>query len=555
MDQVDLEYAVGLARLDPAALGRALVEVSLALARRPGTVLARTAELALGQAAVALDSLRLVLGETHDPVAAPPPSDRRFADRAWRENPFLRATVGGYVVSARTARRLLADADVPDDVRRKASLVLEAALDALAPSNVPWLNPRTLKELYDTGGLSARRGVTNLVDDLLHNQGRPRQFDPGGLEVGRTLAATPGRVVYRNDLIELIAYEPQTETVFEQPVLYSPAWINKYYLLDLAPGRSFIEHAVRSGLTVFAISYRNPDDSAAGLRLDDYLRDGVLTALDQASALTGSKRVNLVGVCIGGTLAAIVLAVLAARGRADAVGWATISVGLLDFADPGGAGAFTDAAALARMERRISRRGFFSGDEIASPFNLMRTNEFFWNYVVANWYMGRRPEPFDILAWNDDKVRLPGRMHADFLRACYLENRLVRPGALTVDGTPIDLRRVQTPLYVQGSETDHIAPWRSVYRTTQVLGGRRRFVLASGGHIAGIVSPVTSPKAAYRVSSRCPPDPDAWFVGARRVDGSWWTDWVAWAGARSGRQVAPPALPAGPPAPGTYVRG
>jgi polyhydroxyalkanoate synthase len=310
---------------------------------------------------------------------------------------------------------------------------------------------------------------------------------------------------------------------------------------------------VRAGLTVFAISYRNPDDASAGVELDDYLCEGVLAGLEQASALTGSGRVNLLGVCIGGTLTAIVLALLASRGEADTVGWATIAAGLVDFTDPGGAGAFTDPASLARIERRLSTRGLFSGEEVSGPFNLMRTNEYFWNHVVSSWHMGRRPQPFDILAWNDDKVRLPARLHTGFLRACYLENRLVRPGSLTVDGTPLDLGRVKTPLYVQGSERDHIAPWRSVYRTTQALGGRHRFVLASGGHIAGLVSPPSGVNVAYRASSRCPRDPDAWLAGAHRVEGSWWRDWTAWARRRSGRRVEPPALPAGPPAPGTYV--
>ena len=555
MDAIDLQYAVGLGRIDPAALGEALARTSLTLARRPRAVLARAAELALAQSAVTLDSLRVLRGDGNAPAAAPDPGDRRFADRAWRENPALRAILGNYVVTARAARRLLDDADVPEATRRKARLALDVALDALAPSNVPWLNPRAVKELYDTAGLSALRGLANLVDDLLRNGGRPRQFDAGGFQVGETLAATPGRIVYRNDLIELIAYEPQTETVYEQPVLYSPAWINKYYILDLAPGRSFIEHAVRAGLTVFAISYRNPDATMSGLQLDDYLRDGLLAGLDRVSATTGSPRVNLVSVCIGGTLTAIALAVLAARGEADRVGWASIDVGLVDFGDPGGVGAFTDADAIERMERAASGRGYFSGDDIAGPFNLMRTNEYFWNYVVSNWYMGRKPAPFDILAWNADQMRLPAAMHAAFLRACYLENRLVEPGAFEVDGTPVDLGLVRTPLYVMASETDHIAPWRSVYRATQLVRGRHRFVLVSGGHIAGIVSPPGSEKGAYRVGSRLPPSPEEWFAAARLHQGSWWDDWVAWASARSGRRVPPPSLPEGPPAPGSYVHG
>ncbi len=554
MDTIDLQYAVGLARVDPGALGKAAGQVALALARRPGRVTRSLAELALAEAAVAVDASRSLTNGSAEPVASPG-DDRRFADRAWRDNPYLRATLGTYVVTSRVARRLVDDADVPEDVRRKARLALDTVLDALAPSNVPWLNPRVVKELYDTGGRSARRGLANLVDDVLRNRGRPRQFDSSGFVVGETLAATPGRVVFRNDLIELIAYEPQTETVYERPILYSPAWINKYYVLDLAPGRSFVEHAVRAGLTVFAISYRNPDESMVDLRLEDYLRHGVLAALDEVAALTGADGVNLVSVCIGATLAAIALGVLAARGDDAKVGWASLNVGLVDFSDPGGAGAFTDADAIERMTRRTEKRGFFSGEEIASPFNLMRTTEFFWNYVVANWYMGRKPEPFDILAWNADQMRLPARMHADFLRACYLENRLVIPGAFEIDGMALDLSRVRTPLYVLGAETDHIAPWRSVYRTTQLMPGEHRFVLAAGGHIAGMVSPPMSPKVRYFVNDACPTDADDWLAGACSVDGSWWDDWLGWATARSGARIAPPALPDGDPAPGTFVRG
>ena len=555
MDAADVRYGLTLSGADPAAIGKALGAVALGLARQPATVLRGTAELALAEAAVGFDATRMLLGARNDPVAAPDPADRRFTDRAWRENPALRAAAGSYVVSSRAARRLLEAADVSDETRRKARFALELGLAALAPTNVPWLNPRAARELYETGGLSAWRGLANLADDVLHNGGRPRQFDEGALEVGTTLAATPGRVVYRNDLIELLAYEPQTPTVFEQPLLYSPAWINKYYVLDLAPGRSFIEHAVRAGFTVFAISYRNPDESMAGLQLDDYLRTGLLTALAECSAITGSPVVNIVSVCIGGTLTAIALAALAARGEARRIGSATLSVALVDFGDPGGAGAFTDADSIDRILERATRRGYFSGDEVATPFNLMRSTEFFWNYVVSNWYMGRKPAPFDILAWNADRMRLPAQMHAAFMRACYLEDRLVRPGAFSIDGTPVDLSRIETPLYVLGTETDHIAPWRSVYRTTQHVSGPSRFVLTSGGHIAGMVNPPGSSKARHFVGADgTPPDPDRWLAEARPVDGSWWDDWVAWASERSGGRVAPPQLPDGEPAPGTYVR-
>jgi polyhydroxyalkanoate synthase len=325
--------------------------------------------------------------------------------------------------------------------------------------------------------------------------------------------------------------------------------------MDLAPERSFIEWAVRHNRTVFAISYRNPDASMADVTLDDYLRDGVLAALDRAQELTGAGRVNLLAVCLGGTLAAIALAVLAARGQGDRIGWATFLNTLVDFSDPGEIAVFTDEAAVERLERRMRSRGYLSAEELSGPFTLMRTNDLVWRYVISSWYQGKRPPPFDILAWNADATRMPAAMHSEYLRACYVDNRLVEPGAFVADGTPVDLSAVETPLYVLGGDADHIAPWRSTYRTTQLVGGEARYVLSSSGHIASMVNPPGNPKASYSTRDECPADADEWLAGAKRAEGSWWDDWIAWASARSGDRVVPPALPPGQPAPGTYVRG
>jgi polyhydroxyalkanoate synthase len=389
---------------------------------------------------------------------------------------------------------------------------------------------------------------------VVRNGGLPRQVDACAFEVGETLAATPGRVVFRNDLIELIAYEPQTKTVLAQPLLYSPPWVNKYYVMDLAPGRSFVEYAVREGFTVFAISYRNPDESMADMRLDDYLRDGFLMGVDQALALTGAPQINVLGVCLGGTLTAMALGVLAGRGESERIGSAALVNTLVDFSDPGEIAIFTDEQSIERIERRTSRRGYLKASEMASSFTWMRGNDLVWSYVVSSWGMGRRPPPFDILAWNADGTRLPAAMHSQFLRACYLENRLAG-GSLELDGTVIDLGRVETPLYVLGCERDHIAPWRAAYQSTQLVNGERRFVLGASGHIAGMVAPADSAKASHWVNEQLPPDPESWLREAERREGSWWKDWATWATARSGARVAPPALPEGEPAPGSYVRG
>jgi poly[(R)-3-hydroxyalkanoate] polymerase subunit PhaC len=551
----DLGYGLSLAAIDPAALGESLGVAALQVARDPVRAKRAMGELVAEELGVAARVLRRIAGANGESPVEPEPTDRRFSDRAWHDNPFLRGTMESYLVGRRWAERVLEETPLDDERKRKARFALSLWADALSPTNLPWLNPTVLKEAIDTGGLSAARGLTTFVDDALRHGGLPRMVDRSSLELGRDLAATPGRVVFRNELFELLAFEPQTEQVHAEPLLYVPSWINKYYVLDLAPDRSFIEHAVRRGFAVFAISYRNPDETQAEKTLDDYARDGILTAIDQIATITGAQRVNLLAVCVGGTMTAAALAVLAARGEAGRVGHATLLNTLVDYSDPGDICVFTDERTIERIEQRMRRRGYLSGEELAGPFTWMRGNDLVWRYVVSNWYLGKQPPPFDLLAWNDDATRLPAAMHSQFLRACYLNNLLPQPGALTLDGTPVDLTQVETPLYLLSSESDHIAPWRSAYRTSQLVGGEVRHVLARSGHVAGMVSPPGDPKVKYQVAEGTPADPDAWLASATRVDGSWWEDWADWAAARSGPLAKPPELPPGEAAPGTYVLG
>jgi polyhydroxyalkanoate synthase len=550
----DLDYGLKLSGADPAGLAGALGAALVALGRRPATAARAVGDLTLAQLAVGLDVARAALDGDAEPRVQPDPADRRFGDRAWSTNPVLRGVLGSYLTTARWAERTLDSLELPEQTRRKARFGLGLLLDALAPSNLPWVNPTVVKEAYDTGGRSVVKGWARFLDDLARNGGRPREVDSSAFELGRDLAATPGRVVLRNELIELLAYEPTNERVHAEPIVYVPPWINKYYLMDMAPGRSWIEYAVGQGFTVLAVSWRNPDASMAELTLDDYLRDGLLAALDRATELTGAARANVVGVCVGGTLTAIALGVLAARGESGRIGWAALLNTLVDFGDPGEIGVFTDEAAIERIEERIGKRGYMAPDELGGPFLLMKANDLVWRYVVSGWLMGKPPEPFDLLAWNADGTRLPAAMHSQYLRGCYLENGLTRPGGLTIDGVPIDLSTVQTPLYVLGSEVDHIVPWRSSYRTIGLVGGDVRYRLSSGGHIAGLVNPPGAAKARFWAGDRHPEDADAWLAGAEQRAGSWWEDWAAWAEARSGDLVAPPGLPEGAPAPGSYVR-
>jgi polyhydroxyalkanoate synthase len=533
------------------ALGAVISDLML---HHPDRLVKAASDLALRQGRTGVDATVRLLGRGgSDPLA---PGDNRFSDRAWQENPFMRAVAETYLNAAAWAGELVEAAAAPDSVRRQARFSLRMALDAAAPTNLPWANPAVIKEAYDTGGRSLIAGLGNFLDDVAHNRGRPRQVDSSGFEVGRNMAVTPGRVVFRNRLIELLAYEPQTELVHAQPILCSPPWINKFYIMDLAPGRSFVEYAVQHGFTVFMISYRNPDASMAETTWDDYLRLGLLAAIDQVQLLSGSEVVNLVGLCLGGTMSTVGLAYLAAHGQSERVGWMTVTNTLVDFSIPGDLGVFTDEAGIAKLERAMRKRGFLDGSSLAQTFDWLRGNDLVWNYVVSNWYMGRKPPAFDLLAWNGDSTNMPSAMHSQYLRACYLDNLLVDRDAFTIAGRSIDLGRIRQPLYVLGAEADHITPWRGTYLTTQRVGGESRYTLSSSGHIAGIVNPPGNPKAGFWTApARRGVNADDWRAGAERVKGSWWDHWVAWAAARSGAMVAPPRLPDGESAPGSYVRG
>ena len=532
------------------ALGSVVTDLML---HHPDRLAKAMGDLAIRQGRTGLDAtMRLIGRGAGEPLA---PGDKRFSDRAWQENPFLRAYAQSYLTTAAWAGDLLEAATVPDLVARQARFSLRMLIDAAAPTNLPWANPTVVKEAYDTGGRSLLAGLANFVDDVTHNGGRPRQVDSSGFEVGRNMAATPGRVVFRNELMELLAYEPQTELVHAQPILCSPPWINRYYIMDLAPGRSFVEYAVQHGFTVFMISYRNPDSSMGGTTWDDYLRLGFLAALEQVQLLSGSDVVNVVGLCLGGTMSTIGLAYLAAQGESDRVGWMTLTNTLADFSVPGELGVFTDEAGISKMEQAMRKHGYLPGSSMAQAFDWLRGNDLVWNYVVSNWFMGKKPPPFDLLTWNGDSTNIPAAMHSQYLRACYLRNLLIDPDAFSIAGTPIDLGRIRQPLYVLGAEVDHIAPWRGTYLTTQAVGGTARYTLTSSGHIAGIVNPPGNAKATYTTGlAGRGVSADQWLAGAEQFKGSWWDHWVAWAAERSGEMVAPPRLPEGEPAPGSYVR-
>jgi polyhydroxyalkanoate synthase len=546
-----------LAQLDPADFG---VSVLAALARAAGRPTeAGRAWLKFGSAmARAWPAAVARWGGADTPPPVPPDAkDRRFADQAWDTNPGYFALRQAYLAARQLGEDLLAAGRGDPLTDQKAQIAMGFAFDALAPTNFLPTNPAALKKAFDTGGASVLAGARNFLDDLARNGGRPRQVDTSSFELGRNLAATPGRIVFRNDLMELIQYAPQTKRVRAVPLLASPPWINKYYVMDLAPGRSFVEWAVQHQRTVFAISYRNPDASMRGVTLDDYLIHGPRTALDVICDITGAPAVDIVGLCLGGALTGMLAAYLSKLGD-DRLGTMTLLNTLLDYSEPGALGAFSDERTVARLERRLARTGVMSDSQMATTFDVLRANDLLFNYVVSNWLMGQSPPAFDILAWNSDSTRLPAAMHSFYLRSLYCRNELAQ-GNLELAGQVLSLADAKKDAYIVGAINDHIVPWQSSYKATSLLGGSVRYVLSSGGHIAGIVNP-PSPKSWYETAGSNPADPAQWREVAQRHDGSWWEDWAAWADGRAGDLVSPPSMGSRhyPPlgaAPGDYIRG
>jgi polyhydroxyalkanoate synthase len=550
----DLQYGLDITGLDPASLGDSLKAVLNDAMSDPSRMMLWNSQMMLEQQQIGLRFLQRLSGQTD---ASSGIGDKRFADPAWRENPMLAGMLDQYLAGTRAAMSLVETSRLPDATKRKARFAMQLLNDAFAPTNVPWLNPAVVKEAMNTGGSSLLRGMQNYMTDLQENRGMPKQVDTTGHKLGVNLAATPGRVVFRNDLMELLAYEPQTAKTRAIPLLCSPPWINKFYIMDVSPGRSFVEWAVRHGHQTFMISYRNPDASMRDLLMDDYMRMGLLEALTQIEHITGSPKTNIAALCLGGTLTLVMLAYLAAHGQADRVNSATLTNSLIDFSEPGDLGVFTDETTISRLEKRMNERGYLDSSEMAGTFDWMRANDLIWSYVVNNWFMGKNPPAFDILTWNSDSTRMPAAMHSQYLRSCYLHNLIAQPGKFTICDTPIDLGTIQTPLYVLGAEADHIAPWRSTYRTVNLVGGDDvKYTLTNSGHVAGICNPPGNPKSQHWTKDKAlhTESADEWRARAQRVSDSWWNDWAAWVEPRAGGLGTPVELPDGEPAPGTYVR-
>jgi polyhydroxyalkanoate synthase len=545
LDALLVDAALGpVRRLAPNA---STVAFAARLARRPGGTARRLAGLAgeLAQVVAGTSSL------------APSTRDRRFADPAWAGNPLLRRLVQAYLAAGQTLQQLVADAGLGWRDGQRVRFLVDNLVGAAAPSNVPLVNPASAKAAIDTAGMSLLRGAANLARDMATPPRTPSMVDTAGFEVGRNIAATPGAVVLRTDVFELIQYRPRTDEVRRVPLLITPPTINKYYAIDLAPGRSMVEHLVGSGQQVFVMSWRNPDARHAGWGLETYVR-AVLDALDATERVCRAEQTVLFGLCSGGIIASLTAGYLAGTGTLDRLAGFALAVTVLDNERAGLGTALMDRRLAAAATAASRRRGYLDGRSLAEVLAWLRPGDLIWNYWVNDYLLGRTPPAFDVLFWNNDTTRMAAGLHADFIDL-FLDNKVPKPGAVTVLDVPIDLSTVDVDSYVIAGIADHLTPWENCYRSTQLLGGSSRFVLSTSGHIAALVSPPGNPRASYQTNDTNPARARDWLAGARTHHDSWWVDFAGWLTDHGcGTKPAPDRLGGGGltplvAAPGTYV--
>ncbi len=529
----------------------------------PAAMMETQAELLRDFQALWLHTSARLIGRDTPAVVEPEPGDHRFRDGEWRDNPLFDFIKQSYLLNARWLGRALANVEGLDEQSALSLAFMgRQIVDALAPTNFALTNPAVLREARETRGRSLARGLQNLAEDLQEGARgfRIRQTDMDAFEVGGNIAVSDGAVIFQTPLIQLIQYAPTTETVYKRPLLIVPPWINKFYILDLRPDNSFIRWATDRGYTVFVISWVNPDRRHAELSFDDYATGGIFAALDAIERATGERQVTALGYCIGGTLLAATLAYMAAHGD-DRIAAATFFAAQADFADPGELRVFTDESWVGMVEQQVKAAGYLDGAYMAATFNVLRANNLIWHFVINNYLLGKEPPAFDLLYWNADSTHFPARMWIDYLRNMYQRNALAQPGGFHLLGEPVDLGTIEIPTYIQASREDHIAPASSVYKMMNLLGGKKRFVLAGSGHIAGVINPPTRNKYQHWLGEgrNRHRDFDSWFADATEHAGSWWPDWDRWLSRKSGKKVAARIPGDGglaiiEPAPGSYVK-
>jgi len=553
--------SLGASATDSLSFAPIVIELMRRLITQPTSLI--EAQLSLWQNYIELwqNTSKKLLGQDVEPVIKPGQGDRRFRDAAWDDDAIFNVIKQSYLLTSRWMMQFVDGIDDLDDkTRQKIDFYTRQFVDLMAPSNFVATNPEVLRATLSTGGNNLLRGFNHLLEDLNRGQGKLaiKMTDPHAFEVGKNLATTPGKVIFQNDLMQLIQYAPSTADVYKRPLLIVPPWINKYYVLDLCPKNSFINYAVDQGLTVFVISWVNPDKRDAEKTFEDYMLEGPLAALDAIEQATGETEVNAIGYCLGGTLLASTLAYMTAK-RDKRIKTTAFFTTLIDFENPDDLGVFIDEDQLAAMDQMMTEQGSPDGWELAATFSTLRANDLIWSFVINSYLMGEEPFPFDLLFWNSDSTRMPYVMHSFYLRKFYQENKLVEPDGVTLGGVPIDLKKVRIPTYFLSTKEDHIAPWMSTYAATQLFRGKNTFVLAGSGHIAGVVNPATSGRYGYWLNDKLPADPKDWLEGAAHQEGSWWSHWKTWIADQSGPKVkaripGKGKLKAIEDAPGSYIR-
>ena len=481
-----------------------------------------------------------MMGQEPEPVAKPEKGDRRFSSEEWDNNQLFDFIRQSYLITSQWLVKTMSNIDgLSEQDAHKIEFHTKQMADALSPTNFLVTNPDVIKETVESKGENLVKGMQNLQRDLEAGDGQLKimMTDPDAFELGKNVATTPGKIVFQNDIVQLIQYEPMTEHVYERPLLIFPPWINKYYILDLQPKNSFIRWALEKGYTVFVASWVNPDSTLSEKTFTDYLQEGVIESVDAIEKATGVSEVSVIGYCIGGTLTAAALAYMAEKGD-DRIKAATFFAAQVDFSEAGDLKVFIDEQQLQNLDEMMAEKGYLDGDAMYTTFNMLRSNDLIWSFYVNNYLLGKDPIQFDLLYWNGDATRMPRTLHMFYLRECYLHNNLAKPGGMVLDGVPIDLTKINIPIYLQSSKEDHIAPYNSVFKAKKLYSGPVRFMMAGSGHIAGVINHPDANKYQYWINESQPNDLDEWIAGAVEHPGSWWPDWDNWLSQHSGPKVA-----------------
>jgi len=496
-------------------------------------------------------------GATVNPVASPAPGDRRFQAEEWSQNPVFDYIKQSYLLTSQLMSEMAANANLSDGEQRKLEFYTQQYIDAMSPTNFAMTNPEVLHQALETKGQSLIDGMKNLLSDA--DKGRISMTDESAFELGKNLAMTEGSVVFENEMLQLIQYKPTQAQVFERPTLIIPPCINKFYIMDLQEHNSYVKYCVEQGQNTFLISWTNPREDQSYLSWDDYIEKGILEAITAVKSIASTSKLNTVSWCVGGTLTATALAVMANR-KDNAVASATFLTTLTDFADPGDIGVFVDEQQVSQLVEKVNEEGFLNGRSLANSFNMLRSNDLIWSYVVNNYLKGQTPPPFDILYWNSDSTNLPAAMYTYYMKEMYLENKLSQPGGLTLCGESIDLSKIKTPVYFLSTIEDHIAPWKGTFKGTELMKGQIEFVLGASGHVAGVINPASKNRRHFWTGGKLGNGADNWLETAERQDGSWWNHWSEWLKKRAGKKVDAPATLGNTtykeiePAPGRYVK-